>query len=62
MLLIYRVIENLFFAILCDIMKRILKYLYLPMERGIVMNTKDELNKAFDDLNKGTFIQDKISY
>ena len=28
----------------------------------IVMNTKEELNKAFDDLNKGTFIQDKISY
>lgn len=28
----------------------------------IVMNTKDELNKAFDDLDKGTFIQDKISY
>lgn len=28
----------------------------------IVMNTKDELYKAFDDLKKGTFIQDKISY
>jgi redox-sensitive bicupin YhaK (pirin superfamily) len=28
----------------------------------IVMNTKDELDKAFDDLQKGTFIQDKISY
>lgn len=28
----------------------------------IVMNTKEELNKAFDDLKKGTFIQDKISY
>ena len=28
----------------------------------IVMNTKEELNKAFDDLRKGTFIQDKISY
>jgi len=26
------------------------------------MNTKEELNKAFDDLKKGTFIQDKISY
>ncbi len=28
----------------------------------IVMNTKEELNKAFDDLRKGTFIQNKISY
>lgn len=28
----------------------------------IVMNTKEELNKAFDDLNKGIFLQDKISY
>lgn len=28
----------------------------------IVMNTKEELNKAFDDLKKGTFIQDNISY
>lgn len=28
----------------------------------IVMNTKEELNKAFDDLNRGTFIQSKISY
>ncbi|OPZ86415.1 MAG: Quercetin 2,3-dioxygenase [Firmicutes bacterium ADurb.Bin419] len=28
----------------------------------IVMNTKEELNKAFDDLRKGTFIQDTISY
>ncbi len=28
----------------------------------IVMNTKEELNKAFDDLKKGTFIQSKISY
>ncbi len=28
----------------------------------IVMNTKEELNKAFDDLKKGTFIQKKISY
>jgi redox-sensitive bicupin YhaK (pirin superfamily) len=28
----------------------------------IVMNTKEELNKAFDDLKKGTFIQNKISY
>jgi redox-sensitive bicupin YhaK (pirin superfamily) len=28
----------------------------------IVMNTKEELYKAFDDLRKGTFIQDKISY
>ena len=28
----------------------------------IVMNTKEELNKAFDDLRKGTFIQKAISY
>ncbi len=28
----------------------------------IVMNTKEELNKAFDDIKKGTFLQDKISY
>ncbi|NLK35892.1 MAG: pirin family protein [Gracilibacteraceae bacterium] len=28
----------------------------------IVMNTKEELNKAFDDLKKGTFLQKKISY
>ena len=28
----------------------------------IVMNTKEELDKAFDDLKKGTFIQRTISY
>ena len=28
----------------------------------IVMNSKEELNKAFDDLKKGTFIQKAISY
>jgi redox-sensitive bicupin YhaK (pirin superfamily) len=28
----------------------------------IVMNSKEELNKAFDDLRKGTFLRDKISY
>lgn len=28
----------------------------------IVMNTKEELNKAFDDLRNGTFLQDSISY
>lgn len=28
----------------------------------IVMNTKEELNKAFDDLKKGTFLQSDISY
>ena len=28
----------------------------------IVMNTKEELNKAFDDLKNGTFLQKKISY
>jgi redox-sensitive bicupin YhaK (pirin superfamily) len=29
---------------------------------SIVMNSKEELKKAFDDLRKGTFIQKKISY
>ena len=28
----------------------------------IVMNTKEELNKAFDDLRKGTFLQENITY
>jgi quercetin 2,3-dioxygenase len=28
----------------------------------IVMNTKEELNKAFDDLRKGTFLQHEIAY
>ena len=28
----------------------------------IVMNTKEELRKAFDDLEDGTFLHDKISY
>lgn len=28
----------------------------------IVMNTREELAKAFDDLDKGTFLQEKISY
>lgn len=28
----------------------------------IVMNTQEELNKAFDDLEKGTFLQKKIEY
>lgn len=28
----------------------------------IVMNTREELQKAFDDLNKGTFLQSEISY
>ncbi|OEH85161.1 hypothetical protein BHU72_06000 [Desulfuribacillus stibiiarsenatis] len=28
----------------------------------IVMNTKEELDKAFDDLKKGTFLQNSISY
>jgi len=26
------------------------------------MNTQAELNKAFDDLRKGIFLQDKITY
>ncbi len=28
----------------------------------IVMNTREELNKAFDDLDNGTFLQNRISY
>jgi len=28
----------------------------------IVMNTQEELNKAFDDLERGTFLQKKIEY
>lgn len=28
----------------------------------IVMNTREELNKAFEELRNGTFIQDKITY
>lgn len=28
----------------------------------IVMNTEEELDRAFDDLRKGTFLQDKIAY
>lgn len=28
----------------------------------IVMNTKEQLNKAFEDLNKGTFIKSEITY
>ena len=28
----------------------------------IVMNTKEELNKAFDDIKQGTFLQNRISY
>jgi redox-sensitive bicupin YhaK (pirin superfamily) len=28
----------------------------------IVMNTEEELRKAFEDLKKGSFLQDKISY
>ena len=28
----------------------------------IVMNTNEDLSKAFDDLNKGTFLQEKITY
>ena len=28
----------------------------------IVMNTKEELNKAFDDLRNGTFLQQEINY
>jgi redox-sensitive bicupin YhaK (pirin superfamily) len=28
----------------------------------IVMNTQEELDKAFDDLRKGTFLKDQILY
>lgn len=40
------------------------KILEEPVSWGgpIVMNTKEELNKAFADLDEGTFLQDKISY
>lgn len=40
------------------------KQLAEPVAWGgpIVMNTREELNKAFDDLQRGTFLQDKISY
>lgn len=40
------------------------KMLGEPVSWGgpIVMNTREELNKAFDDLRKGTFIQKGISY
>jgi len=39
-------------------------FLREPISWGgpIVMNTKEELNKAFDDLNKGTFLQQGIVY
>ncbi len=39
-------------------------YLYEPISWGgpIVMNTKDELKQAFDDLKQGTFLQKEISY
>lgn len=39
-------------------------YLKEPVAWGgpIVMNTKEELNKAFDDLKKGTFLRSGISY
>ena len=40
------------------------KFLNEPVAWGgpIVMNTKEELNKAFDDLENGTFLQEKILY
>lgn len=40
------------------------KSLSEPVSWGgpIVMNTREELDKAFDDLHKGTFIQKEISY
>jgi hypothetical protein len=40
------------------------KILDEPVSWGgpIVMNTKEELDKAFDDLRKGTFLKDEIMY
>ena len=40
------------------------EYLKEPISWGgpIVMNTREALNKAFDDLNNGTFIQEKIAF
>ena len=40
------------------------KTLNEPISWGgpIVMNTKEELNKAFDDLSRGTFLKDRIHY
>ncbi|NCU42514.1 MAG: pirin family protein [Candidatus Moranbacteria bacterium] len=39
-------------------------YLGEPIAWGgsVVMNTREELQKAFDDLDQGTFLQEKISY
>lgn len=39
-------------------------YLHESISWGgpIVMNTKDELKQAFDDLKQGTFLQKEISY
>ncbi|HHT66047.1 MAG: pirin family protein [Caldicoprobacterales bacterium] len=40
------------------------RFLGEPIAWGgpIVMNTREELQKAFDDLDKGTFLQQKIAY
>jgi len=48
----------------CQVLWISSKKLEEPVAWGgpIVMNTRDELAKAFDDLDKGTFLQEKISY
>jgi len=48
----------------CQILWISSKRLNEPVAWGgpIVMNTRDELAKAFDDLDNGTFLKDKINY
>lgn len=48
----------------CQVLWISSKKLEEPVAWGgpIVMNTREELAKAFDDLDKGTFLQEKISY
>ncbi len=48
----------------CQVLWISSKKLEEPVAWGgpIVMNTREELAKAFDDLDKGTFLKDKINY
>ncbi|MBP9022760.1 MAG: pirin family protein [Spirochaetes bacterium] len=48
----------------CQVLWICSKRLDEPVAWGgpIVMNTREELAKAFDDLDKGTFLKDKINY